>query len=103
MAGRRGFSPAFVAAFLAMPLEGMLHAPASCDAFCVANTATESGKDVFFARDFQFGDGRVFQDVSCLTVVVPTDGRAAAVLTHAPGMVGAITSVNEYGVAMGGA
>lgn len=76
--------------------------PSYCDAFAVKESATASGKDVFFARDLQLPTGGVFQDLAYHSVYIPTEpGQLPVVVVNGPGFVGAITAMNHAGFAAG--
>lgn len=93
-------APAAVAALRALPpAASLVRPPLACDAFAATGNATRGGS--IFARDFQFALALVFQDLQAPTVVVPNDGRAAAVVVGAAAFTGAMTIMNEHGFAAG--
>ena len=71
-----------------------------CNAFSVFGKGTKKGEH-FFGRQFQFDTGGVFQDVATMVISKPTDGRIPLVAVTAPGFAGAMTAMNQHGVAMG--
>ena len=81
----------------------LLRTPIGCNAFILTGAA--AGGRIFFGRDFMFPTAGVFQDVACLVLYIPDplDGgmRHAFLSQTAPGIIGAMTAMNEQGVAMG--
>ncbi len=74
-----------------------------CNAFSVFGAAANGGH--YFARDFMFASGGVFQNNLCHVIHVPAEQPDAALYPYvsvtAPGMAGSISAMNENGVAIG--
>lgn len=82
-------------------LKKMLTIPEMCNAAIIGHSATESGRDAYLLRDFQFFNGRVY-DRNCMFII--RDGRPDYLLTCSvaiPGLLGAITCVNQASLACG--
>ncbi len=79
--------------------------PVFCNA--ISLKGTRKNKDYhYFGRDFQFDNGKVFQDTACMIIYKPDSTfneikALPSVVQAAPGMVGGITIMNINGVAMG--
>lgn len=72
--------------------------PVMCNGFCVSGSES---KDYFYmGRDFQFSNGKVFQDVATMIIRKPDNGPPS-VSVAAPGMVGTITGLNSKGIGIG--
>lgn len=77
-----------------------LRIPVMCNAFSVFGNATNDGKH-YFGRDFMFPTAKVFEYTACHIIYRPADTRRPLVSVTAPGFVGSIAAMNDYGVAMG--
>lgn len=76
------------------------HVSDMCNTFGIYGKATKSGKDAFYLRDFQLQSGRWWQQLHIIVIKIPTQGHMTLSIT-VPGMVGAVTSLNEHGLAAG--
>jgi len=79
--------------------------PLACNAFSVFGSATKSGHDHYFGRDFAFPTAGIFQETACILIrrpepTSPLPSRATLSVT-APGIVGSIMALSEQGVAAG--
>jgi hypothetical protein len=74
-----------------------------CDAFGATGQALRDPSAAgFFARDFQLPTCHIFNDISIQIIQVPTDqNRHAVINAGVPGLVGAISIMNEHGVSVG--
>ena len=93
-------SPPALRKFMPTLKQEYLCVPDMCNVAMLWGPATKSKEDVFLARDFQFNNARVWHRKSTIIIRNPTD-YAAHLSVAIPGMIGHVTSVNQYGVAMG--
>ena len=74
-----------------------------CNAFSVMNAAANGGH--YFARDFMFASGGVFQNNLCHAIHVPAEQPNTRLYPYvsvtAPGIAGSISAMNGNGVAIG--
>lgn len=77
--------------------------PFMCNAFTVSGKSAGGG--YYFGRDFMFPTADVFQDTAAMVIYNPSPviGSEAIpmISVTAPGMVGSISAMNTYGVALG--
>jgi len=85
---------------------GRLRTPIGCNAFALTGAA--AGGRTLFGRDFMFPTAGVFQDTACIVIAAPRgaahrrDAASHVVARQgAPGLVGAITAMNDAGLAVG--
>jgi hypothetical protein len=78
-----------------------LRIPFTCNGFSAHGPLVEGGGH-FLGRDFQFSTVGVLQDTACLIVQNPAGAkRHSFVSMTAPGMIGCIAGMNEYGLGVG--
>lgn len=75
--------------------------PDMCNAFMASKKAT-ANDDIFLMRDFQFTNAHVYHRFCTLVIRAPTEhGRMTHMDVTMPGLIGAVTSLNAAGVALG--
>jgi hypothetical protein len=94
----------FLSQFPKLPIDSkkILAVPEMCNLVMVSKSATLSKNDAYMMRDFQFANGRVYHK-NCMILI--RDGRDHNRLLNAcvtmPGWIGAITGLNQSGLACG--
>ncbi|MDY6861467.1 MAG: carcinine hydrolase/isopenicillin-N N-acyltransferase family protein [Thermodesulfobacteriota bacterium] len=70
-----------------------------CNEFIVSGKTTLND-EILHGRDFMFGTAGIYQDVSCVIVYLPDDGKPFVTVAP-PGFVGHTVGVNIDGISMG--